>query len=179
MLPPTAGATSSHLCHSMWAWGTKPSQGRFSLVFPYHKFHSTIFPHSSHSFRFIRPCDSASGVVWWHPCYSQTSITSLICNIWVNGLLFKSRTHCNIQITIITFQNIFHYFYWVSYFPLYSTIFREIIGGPSPPPIRDAHDILKLDMCSFSVAQEVRRSPPTEFASRSLHVGFVDETESG
>ena len=43
-----------------------------SLVFPYHKFHSTIFPHSSHSFRFIRPCDGASGVIWRHPCYSQT-----------------------------------------------------------------------------------------------------------
>ena len=43
-----------------------------SLVFPYHKFHSTIFPHSSHSFCFIRPCDGASGVIWRHPCYSQT-----------------------------------------------------------------------------------------------------------
>ena len=45
---------------------------RVSLVFPYHKIHSTIFPHSSHSFRFIRPCDVASGVIWRHPCYSQT-----------------------------------------------------------------------------------------------------------
>ena len=47
-----------------------------SLVFPYHKFHSTIFPHSSHSFRFIPPCDGASGVIWRHPCYSETFIAS-------------------------------------------------------------------------------------------------------
>ena len=55
--PSAAGAPSSRLGHSMWvSWWTKRSMVRFSgvsPVFPYHKFHSTISPHSSHSFRFI------------------------------------------------------------------------------------------------------------------------------
>ena len=45
---------------------------RVTPLFPYHKFHSTISPHSSISFNFIRPCDGASGVVGRHPCYSRT-----------------------------------------------------------------------------------------------------------
>ena len=56
--PPTAGVPSSRLGHSMWvSWWMKRGLGRFfsgfSPVFPYHKFHSTISPHSSRPFRFI------------------------------------------------------------------------------------------------------------------------------
>ena len=56
--PPTAGVPSSRLGHSMWvSWWTKRGSGQVFLgvspVFPYHKFHSTISPHSSHPFRFI------------------------------------------------------------------------------------------------------------------------------
>ena len=51
---PTAGVPSSRLDHSIWvSWWTKRSLGRFFLGFPCHKFHPTISPHSSHSFRFI------------------------------------------------------------------------------------------------------------------------------
>ena len=75
-LLPTAGVLSLHLSHSMWiSWWVKWSLGRFFLgvspIFPYHKFHSIISPHSSHSFHFIRPCDDATGMVGWHPCYSH------------------------------------------------------------------------------------------------------------
>ena len=56
--PPTAGVPSSHLGHSMWvSWWMKRGLCRFFsgflLFFPYHKFHSTISPYSSHPFRFI------------------------------------------------------------------------------------------------------------------------------
>ena len=55
--PPTAGVRSSRLGLSMWvSWWTKRGLGRFSRGFsrfPYHKFHSTISPYSSHPFRFI------------------------------------------------------------------------------------------------------------------------------
>ena len=56
--PPTAGVPSSRLGHSMWvSWWTKQGAGSVFLgvspSFPYHKFHSTISPHSSHPFRFI------------------------------------------------------------------------------------------------------------------------------
>ena len=58
--PPTAGVPSSRLGPSMWvSWWTKRGLGGFFSgffpVFPYHKFHSTISPHSSHPFRFISP----------------------------------------------------------------------------------------------------------------------------
>ena len=62
--PPTAGVPSSRLGHSMWvSWWTKRGLGRFftvSPVFPYHKFHSTIFstPISSIFVSFHPP-------LWW------------------------------------------------------------------------------------------------------------------
>ena len=40
-----------------------------SPVFPCHKFHSVIFPSSTHSFHFIRPWDGAPGGVGRHPYY--------------------------------------------------------------------------------------------------------------
>ena len=75
--PPTAGIPSSRLGPSMWvSWWTKRGLDRIlsgvSPVFPYHKFHSTISPRSSHPFHFISPCDGASGVVRRHPCSSLT-----------------------------------------------------------------------------------------------------------
>ena len=53
--PPTAGVPSSRLGPSMWvSWWTKREVFHWvSPVFPCHKFHSTISPHSSHPFRFI------------------------------------------------------------------------------------------------------------------------------
>ena len=71
--PPTAGAPSSRLGHSMWvSWWTKRGLGRFFSGFsrfplPQISFHhfSTII--SSISFHFISPCDGASGVVGRQP----------------------------------------------------------------------------------------------------------------
>ena len=59
--------------HDGWK-GIRVGFSLLSPVFPYYKFHSSIFPHSSYSFRFISstPGDGASGVVGRHPCYSQT-----------------------------------------------------------------------------------------------------------
>ena len=54
--PPTAGVPSSDLSHSMWvSCCTKRSMVFLGVspVFRSHKFHSTIFRHSSHLFRFI------------------------------------------------------------------------------------------------------------------------------
>ena len=44
----------------------------FPRVFPYQKFHSTIFPYSCPSFNFISPYDGASGAVGRQPYYSLT-----------------------------------------------------------------------------------------------------------
>ena len=51
--------------------------------------------------------------------------------------LFKVGTHSILQITILTFKNLFFIVYTVSYFLLHFTIFREIIVG-TRPPFRDA-----------------------------------------
>ena len=72
--PPTAGVPSSRFGPSMWvSWWTKRGLGRFFSGFlpfsPPSNFSTLI---SSISFHFIRPCDGASGVVGWHPCYSRT-----------------------------------------------------------------------------------------------------------
>ena len=75
--PPAAGDPSSRLRHSMFGFLVDETESvlRFlgvSPTFPCHKFHSTIYPHSLHSFHFICPCDDASGMVGRHPCKLQT-----------------------------------------------------------------------------------------------------------
>ena len=63
-----AGVPSSRVGHSMSdSWWTKRDLGRFfsrvSPVFPYHKFHSTISPHS-YPFRFISSVIAIVRQVW-------------------------------------------------------------------------------------------------------------------
>ena len=77
--PSTTGVPSLHLDHSIWVlWWMKRGLGRFLsrflLSFSYHKFHSIISPHSSHSFlfHFVSPCDVAADMVGQHSCYSLT-----------------------------------------------------------------------------------------------------------
>ena len=73
--PPTAGVPSSRLGPSIWvSWWTKWGLGRFFTGFlPVSPTTNFIPPFlHTHPFHFIRPCDGASGVVGWHPCYSWT-----------------------------------------------------------------------------------------------------------
>ena len=70
---------------------------------PQHKFHSTISPHSSHSFRFIlfhfmSPCCSANGVVDKYLWKSQTfnigvSITVILDPAWIGHELRRRKTN--------------------------------------------------------------------------------------
>ena len=78
--PPTAEVPSSRLGHSEYRSernGTSVNFPRGVSVFPYQKFPSIIFLHSSHSFHFICSCDGASGVVERYPCYSKTKV--MVC----------------------------------------------------------------------------------------------------
>ena len=76
--PLIAWVPSSRLGHSMWFRGGRNgvwvgfSRGFSRFPLPHISFHHFSTLISTISFRFIRPCDGASGVVGRHPCYSRT-----------------------------------------------------------------------------------------------------------
>ena len=79
--PPTDGVPISRLDQSMWVlWWTKSIWVGCSRYFPRISLLKISFHHLSTlilfthfvSFHYIRLCDGASGVIWRHPCYSQT-----------------------------------------------------------------------------------------------------------
>ena len=80
--PSTTGVWSLGLCYSMWvSWWMNWGLGRFSsglLPFsPYHKFHSTISPHSSHPYRFI-----SSALVMVRQAWSASTLATHWLIIW-------------------------------------------------------------------------------------------------
>ena len=104
-LPPTAGVPSSRLNHSMWASWTKSSLCRFFSGFltfsPTTNFIPPFF--HTHLFRFIRPCDGASGLIRRHPYCSQTfnkeASSHLSTRPYIGHELRICSAHCKISPT--------------------------------------------------------------------------------
>ena len=92
-----------------------------SPVFPYHKFHSTISPHSSHPFRFI-----SSGLVMVRQAWSVGILATHGPIIWVlHRISSLDPTLCRTRVEDIYLCR-FKFFYLTSLYYAYSFLSYEI-----------------------------------------------------
>ena len=78
--------------------GDETESGKIFLeifpVFSCHKFHSTISPHSSHTFNIIRPCDGALGISPLDPALCQTVVENIQSEREISAIIVTDDYLC-------------------------------------------------------------------------------------